>query len=108
MARFHDKVGYQLPGSNVDGVYTANVVERDLTGDILSAARTLTPSGQVNDDISLQNRISVMADAFALENFAYIKYVMWNGVRWTATSVDASQRPRLILSLGGVYNGETP
>lgn len=107
MARFHDKVGYIPPGTNVNGVSTATVVERDYTGEVLNAVRSLTPSGQVNDDVSLQNRISIMADAFADENFADIKYVLWNGVRWIVTSIEV-QRPRLILSLGGVYNGKTP
>lgn len=107
MARFHDKVGYELPGTRVGGVYKANVVERDHTGDILKAVRSLEPSDKVNDNIRLQNRIEIMADAYALENFAFIKYVSWNGVRWTVTSVEV-QRPRLILDLGGVYNGTGP
>lgn len=104
MARFFGKIGYLTPGTLVDDVWTADVVERDHSGDILRAVRNLNPSDKVNDDISSQNRISIIADAFALENFVYIKYVVWNGVRWTVTSVEVD-RPRLILDLGGVYNG---
>lgn len=107
MARFHDKVGYVLPGSHVDGVWTADIVERDHTGDVLKALSSQEPSEQVNDNIRLQNRISIVADAFALENFSFIKYVFWMGTRWEVRSVDVD-RPRLTLSLGGVYHGQVP
>jgi hypothetical protein len=107
MARFFDKVGYELPGAYVDGVWTADITERDHKGEVLDATRSLEPSTKVNDDFRLQNRISIVADAFALENFAYIKYVLWMGVRWEATSVHI-ERPRLIISFGGVYHGRIP
>jgi len=103
MARFYDKVGYELPATRVGGVWKANIVERDMNGDVLKALRSLEPSDKVNDDFRLQNRISVMADAYALENFTYIKFVKWNGVRWTAATVEV-ERPRLIITLGGVYH----
>lgn len=104
MARFYDKVGYVLPGSLVNGVWTANIIERDHKGDVLKALRSLDPADKVNDDIRLQNRISIVADAFALENFVYIKYVLWNGGCWIANSAEV-ERPRIIISLGGVYSG---
>ena len=107
MARFHDKVGYGVPGGLVDGVWTDTLVERDHTGDVLDATRSLSPSDKVNDDFRLQNRISIIADAFALENFAFIKYVVWMGSPWIVNSVSV-ERPRLILSLGGVYHGPRP
>jgi hypothetical protein len=107
MARFFDKVGYELPGTLVNGVWTADITERDHYGEVLDATRSLEPSEKVNDDFRLQNRISIVADAFAYENFAYIKYAFWMGVRWSVLTVKV-ERPRLILSLGGVYNGRIP
>lgn len=107
MARFYGKVGYGLPIEPVDGVWTDNIVERDHYGDLLVATRSLEPSEKVNDDIRLQNQVSIMADAFAIENFSLIKYVLWNGNRWTATTVTV-EYPRLKISLGGLYNGPTP
>ena len=107
MARFFGKIGYASTGTLVDDVWTDTITERDYYGDILEATRSLEPSDKVKDDIRLQNRLSIVADAFALENFSKIKYAIWNGNRWTVTNVTI-ERPRLILSLGGVYNGETP
>ena len=107
MARFFGKIGYQPNGTFVDGVWTGTITERDLYGEVLEATSSIEPSDKVNDDIRSQNRIEVMADAFAFENFSTIKYVLWNGVRWTVNSVRV-ERPRLILSLGGVWDGQTP
>jgi hypothetical protein len=107
MARFFDKVGYGLTGEIVDGVWSDSITERAYYGDVLSTLRSFEGSDKVNDDIRLQNRISIVADAFALENFSNIKYVSWMGSLWTVNSVDV-ERPRLVLSLGGVYNGPSP
>lgn len=61
----------------------------------------------INDNITLNNSISIIADAYAYENFFAIQYVKVMGTAWKVTSVEV-QRPRLILTLGGVWNGETP
>lgn len=107
MARFFGKVGYKLPADLVNGVWSDNITERPYYGDILSEMRSLVPADQVNDNIRLSQRISIVADAFALENFHRIEYADWAGVSWTVTNV-TNERPRLILTLGGVYNGEKP
>jgi hypothetical protein len=107
MARFFDKVGYGIQGELVDGVWADNITERDHYGDVLDAISSYAQSEKVNDDFRLQNRISIVADAFALENFSTIKYVLLMGTRWMVNSVRV-ERPRLILSLGGVYHGPIP
>ena len=58
----------------------------------------------VNDNVVISNQISIIADPFAMSNFHNIKYVEYMGTRWKITSVDV-QYPRLLLTLGGVYNG---
>lgn len=107
MARFFDKVGFGFPGETVDGVWSDNITERAYTGDVLSVTRSMEESDKVNDDYRAQHRISIVADAFALENFALIKYVYWMKTYWKVPSVSV-ERPRLILNLGGVYDGPRP
>lgn len=107
MARFHGKVGYEIPGVLVDDVWTANITERDYYGDVLEDLQSVEPSEKVNDDYRLQNRISIIADPALLEHISTIKYVQYRGVRWAVNSVRV-ERPRLILSLGGVYHGKDP
>lgn len=107
MARFLGMVGFAPTGEFVDDVWTANVVERPYKGDLLEATRSLEPSDKVNDDIRLQNRIRIMGDAYALENFSSIRYVLLKTTRWTVNTVTV-ERPELILTLGGVYDGVIP
>ena len=109
MARFYGEVGYgnaveTPPGS---GVWVDQIVEFSYRGDVVRKSRTLISGENLNSDITIGNSISVLADQYAYEHFAMIKYVRWSGVLWTVTTVEV-QSPRLLLSLGGVYNGPTP
>lgn len=107
MARFYDKVGYGTPGELVDGVWSDSIIERAYYGEILDTTRYNDSDEKVNVDIRMTQRIRILADAFALENFSKIKYVLWMGTAWQVTSVDV-ERPRLLLTLGGVYHGPRP
>lgn len=109
MARYHGMVGYgeaveNPPGS---GVWIDQIREFPYFGDVVRNTTRNDRGDKVNADISVGNSISVVADAYANENFSKIKYVQWNGRLWTVTDV-LVQSPRLILSLGSVYNGPTP
>lgn len=109
MARFRGKVGYGIavetaPGS---GVMEDRITEHVYSGDVIRLSKQRDAGEKVLDDISVNNSISIVADAYANDHFMRIKYVEWAGVRWTVTSVEP-KRPRLILNLGSVYNGPTP
>ena len=98
---FADTVEYE-PGS-----YENVVVERQYYGDVISNRWKRQNSGGVNDDINLSNQISIVADPYALNHCSTIAYIEYMGTRWKVTDVDP-QFPRLILNIGGVYNGNTP
>jgi hypothetical protein len=107
MARYYGKIGYGVSQETVPGVWSDEITERDYYGEVLNDLRATSASEKVNDDIRLQHRISIVADAYALGNYLQIKYVEWAGSFWKVESIDV-ERPRLILSLGGVYNGPRP
>lgn len=75
-------------------------------GDILQNNRRVNQGESTNDNLDVSNRLSILADPYALNHFHTIKYVKWLGAAWKITTVDV-QYPRLILTIGGVYNGET-
>ena len=107
MAKFYGEVGY---GESVEvrpGVWEDVITERKHFGDIIRNARKLDGEEKVNADISVNNSISIVADAYASEHFFAMRYVKWAGALWTVQTVEV-ERPRLILRLGGVYNGSTP
>lgn len=104
MAKFHGKIGYTTSVETAPGVWTDQVSEREYYGDVIRESKQWTTSGQVNDNLVVNNRISIVADDFANTNFSAMRYVVWIGVYWKVSSIEL-QRPRLILTLGGVYNG---
>lgn len=105
MAKCHGKIGYCIASETAPGVWVDSVTERSFYGDMLRNVKRNENSGGVNDNITLSNQISVVADPFSRDNFCRIKYVKFKDVAWSVLSVEV-QYPRLILTLGGVYNGE--
>lgn len=107
MARFYGNVGFCYAQENEHSVWEDAAVEHPYYGDVLQFSSRFSSVDKVLDDLTLNNRISIVADAFANEHFHQIKYVEYMGARWEVTNVTV-ERPRLILSFGGVYNGPTP
>lgn len=107
MARFNGKVGYGETVETAPGVHEDQITERTYFGEVVRNTRRLREGEKVNDDLSVGNSISIVADAYASEHFFAIRYVEWAGSLWKVTEVEV-QRPRLLLRLGGVYNGPTP
>lgn len=103
MARYHGKIGYDKPTIVRPGVFTENLTEKTVSGDIYKNSKIPESSEGVIDNIKVSMKISFIADPFATENFHLIKYATYNGVPWKVTNVDV-EYPRLILTLGGFYN----
>lgn len=105
MAKYYGKIGYAENKETSPGVHTEVITERAYFGDVFRNNRNLQSSGGVNDNVDISNEISIVADPFAYQNFHSMRYAEFMGTRWKITKVDAQQYPRLVLSLGGVYNG---
>jgi hypothetical protein len=108
MARFYGEIGYA--GETVEtapSVFEEQIVAFNYYGDVIQNTRSLTEGTSVNDDISVGNSISIVADAYAREHMFAMRYIKWQGVLWKIEMVTEA-RPRLLLRLGGVYNGPTP
>lgn len=109
MAKFSGAVGYVESVENppLSGVWVDEPTEITYFGEVDRVTRRLQSGIGLNDDIVVQNQVSIVADENAMTNFSKIKYARWMGVNWIVTSVQV-QHPRLILTLGEVYNGPTP
>ena len=106
MAKWFGKIGFAAEQTETaPGVWTNEPVEREYYGDVIRNTRRLQSTDRVNDDISISNEISIVADPYAMNNFHSMRWIEWMGTKWKATSVDV-QYPRLIISLGEVWNGE--
>jgi len=108
MAKFYGEIGYgeTVENPSGSGVWIDNITEVKYYGDIVRNTRQLREGESLNDDLSVNNSISIVADAYANEHFFAIRYIRWAGTLWTVLDVEV-QSPRLLLRLGGVYNGPT-
>lgn len=107
MARFYGNVGFGIQTETSPGVWQDVITEHDYYGDILRISVNNQDRSTVNNNIVINNEISIISDDFAFANFANIRYVNWMGANWIVTNITV-QYPRLILTIGGVYNGEVP
>lgn len=107
MAKFYGRIGYGESVQSVPGVWADTIVELEYFGDVIRNTRKLSEGEYLNNDLTVNNSISIVADAYANEHFFAIRYIEWAGTLWTVSDVEV-QSPRLLLRLGGVYNGPRP
>lgn len=106
MAKYYGSIGYAETVETVPGIWEEQIVERNYFGDTYRNTRLLQNSGGVNDNINIANQISIVADPYANQNFHAMRYVEFMGSKWKITNVEV-QYPRLVLTIGGLYNGDT-
>ena len=104
MAKFYGVIGYAVTEKTERGIYEEKIVENEYIGDVIRNTRRLRDAAKINDDITISNQISIIADPYANNNFHSMRYVVFMGSKWKVVEVEV-QYPRLILTLGGLYNG---
>ena len=108
MAKFSGMIGYAATVEDEGSIWEENIIEKPCFGDTFRHSfRYNSSSEKENDDVVLNNEISIVADSFAYRNSHLMRYVTLNGARWKITSVTVGF-PRLTLTIGGVYNGPEP
>lgn len=105
MAKWFGKVGYIETIETDPGVWESQETIKEYYGDVSrNNTKWTTNSNSTNDDLTVNTQISIVADPFAFNKFYSMKWIEFMGVKWKITNVDP-QPPRLILTLGGVWNG---
>lgn len=105
MNKWHGKIGYGITKKTGPGVFKTEMTFRESNGDILRNTAQSDNSDKVNDDFRISGSISVVADAFINQNFQFIRCAEFMGAFWKVTKADV-QYPRIVLTLGGIYNGK--
>ena len=103
MARFCGKIGFFETKETEPGIWEEIIVEKPYYGDITRNISRYQQTENVNGNISINNTISILADPYATNNFQYMRYVIFNDVKWHITSAEV-EYPRIILSIGGLYS----
>ncbi len=104
MAKFYGAVGYGEAEERAPGAWEEQITERMYYGELVRNTRRLQSADKLNDDLNIANELSIVADPFAYQNFHRMRYVEYMGSKWKITNVEVAF-PRLILTIGGVYNG---
>ena len=107
MPKYHGNIGFRTVAEDpVDsGIWKETIVKKNYSGDVLDDTRRIVFGDTVNPDLNITARISIVANKYAMENFHSIRYAEYLGAKWSVNSVQPSF-PRIILNLGGLYNGE--
>lgn len=108
--RFSGTVGYAEQAETIPGVWTDVITEYHYSGDVIRNNRhlgspTLEPP-VTQGELALENSFSILADAHAYANFMNMRYISWEGTNWKITNIEV-RRPRLILTVGGQWDGNT-
>lgn len=109
MAKFNGKIGFvETYEIMIDGVpsgrFKTETIEKEYKGDILQDYRRWSESTEKsNENVTINNRFSILIDSFISENLSYLKYIQYFGTKWIISSVDI-QYPRMIITTGGIYN----
>lgn len=108
MAKFSGFIGYVETIETDPGVWVEKAIERPYKGDILRNYVKHESSSGVNDNINISNTVSIVSDPYANDHVFAIRYIKFNtpklGGVWEITNVEVAY-PRLLLTIGGVYNG---
>ena len=106
MAKWYGEIGFAETVETKPGVWVEQITKRNYYGDVTRDSRRLQTADKLNDNINISNQISIISDPYANENFHSIRYAFYMGTRWKITDIEV-QYPRLNLTLGGVWNGES-
>lgn len=108
MEKFYGVLGYikTVEEPPMSGIWVGKTIERNYYGDVIRLSSMNQMNDKANGDISLNSQFSILSDPYSLENFSFLKYVKYMGVLWEIKTVEV-QYPRLIITVGGVYNEET-
>ena len=106
MAKYSGQIGYLKTIEKESGVWVNEPVERHYYGDVIkNISKTYHQQNFVNNDITTNTIISIVSDPFVKENFQHIIFAEYMGVKWKVSNVEIAY-PRILLTLGGIYNGQ--
>ena len=105
--KFYGVIGFGETRETRPGIWQQVIEERSYFGDVLRDSGSFSSEEKVNDDFTLNNQISIISDTYALNNFGFMRYIVYGGVKWKITGVEVKY-PRLLLHMGGVWNDQQP
>lgn len=105
MAKWYGTIGYVTAVQTKPSVWKNQTIERKYSGDVMRTSSSWNSnSDSTIDDLRFDGQISIVADPFANQHFSSMRWIELYGAKWKIIKVEP-RHPRLILTVGGVYNG---
>lgn len=106
MAKYYGRIGFIHDVETRPDVWEHTVTVKRYKGDVSRNSKRFESTDKLNDDLNINNEIRIVADPYASQNFYALRFAEFMGTFWKVTNVTV-EYPRLVLTLGGVYNGPT-
>lgn len=108
MAKWSGRIGFVTTSESPvgSGIYRDVVVIKSFTGDVKQVTRRWQVEDKINDDVTMNNTISVVATPYLMQNFYSIRFISFMNAWWSVNAV-VMDYPRLTLEIGGLYHGDT-
>lgn len=108
MSRFRGMIGYaqNVETEQGSGEWIPDIVEKRHSGNVLKDFARYQSEDVTIPTLTITNKISVVANNYILDNTSKMRYVVWQSAKWEIVSFKF-EHPRIILTLGGVYNGNS-
>lgn len=104
MTRFRGIIGLNRgPVESSPGIFEESIDELEVVGDLMSLGLRW-PGAGMQDGLSAKHILSIITPEDESVDFNEVVYVEWNGRKWNVVSIEF-KRPRINLTLGGLYNG---
>jgi len=104
MSRFWGSIGISRgPVETAPGVFKQNIEEVSVTGE-MRQLHLRWPQAGMREGLSAKHVLSVVTPEDSVIDFTEVVYIVWQSRKWSVTSIQY-KRPRVELTLGGLYNG---
>lgn len=104
MTKFWGSIGINRGSKeSAPGIFEEVIEEVEVAGEI----RNLGARWQrhaMEKTVSARHVLSIVTPENSIINFTEVVYVIWQGRKWSIVSIEY-KRPRIELTLGGLYNG---
>jgi hypothetical protein len=104
MTKFRGNIGLNRgPVESDPGIFSQVIEDVEVTGEMLNLGLGWQGVG-MQDSLSAKHILSIIIPEEESVEFNEVVYVEWHSRRWNVTSIEY-KRPRINLTLGGLYNG---
>lgn len=107
MAKFYGKIGFGVEREVSPGVYDYDIVEKPYFGEVVRDAYDSVGGTTVLGERKTANAFRIVGDGYSVDHFYDMKYIRWAGRYWEIRQVEVVSRPRMLIRIGGVWNGPT-